>query len=242
MATETDAARDRVIAARADLESRADDPRGIGPDAVDIPAKIKRSPAKAAAVVGGVGFLALKGPQRVFGVAKRAVRGTPKPLPKSMLPDEIEKTLRALGTTATRSAAPSSATSRPTPRSRPRRTRASAGRAPVDGDAVRRAGRQDRGGRAVPAGRGDASPNGWPPSASGPSRRSTRRATPRPKAKEAAAERRRPRTSRGRRRLRAVHSAPGEWRNGRRAGLRSRCRVSGVSVRPRPRLPPVRPR
>ena len=29
----------------------------------------------------------------------------------------------------------------------------------------------------------------------------------------------------------------GEWRNGRRAGLRSRCRVSGVSVRPRPRLP-----
>ena len=29
----------------------------------------------------------------------------------------------------------------------------------------------------------------------------------------------------------------GEWRNGRRAGLRSRCRVSGVEVRPRSRLP-----
>ena len=29
----------------------------------------------------------------------------------------------------------------------------------------------------------------------------------------------------------------GEWRNGRRAGLRSRCPVRGVSVRPRPRPP-----
>ena len=32
-------------------------------------------------------------------------------------------------------------------------------------------------------------------------------------------------------------TSQGEWRNGRRAGLRSRCRASGVSVRPRPRPP-----
>ena len=32
----------------------------------------------------------------------------------------------------------------------------------------------------------------------------------------------------------------GEWRNGRRAGLWSRCRVSGVEVRPLSRLPPAR--
>ena len=32
-------------------------------------------------------------------------------------------------------------------------------------------------------------------------------------------------------------SGAGEWRNGRRAGLRSRCRVSGVEVRPLSRLP-----
>ena len=38
---------------------------------------------------------------------------------------------------------------------------------------------------------------------------------------------------------RPLDSPTGEWRNGRRAGLRSRCRVSGVSVRPRPRLPAV---
>jgi hypothetical protein len=64
---------------------------------VDIPAKIKRSPAKAAAVVGGVGFLALKGPQRLFGLGKRAIRGKDAALPDSMLPDEIEKTLRKMG-------------------------------------------------------------------------------------------------------------------------------------------------
>jgi hypothetical protein len=86
-----------VIEARADFESQLTMLEASARSAVDFPAKIKRSPAKAAAVAGGVGFLALKGPQRLFGAAKRVVRGPSKPLPKSMLPDEIEKTLRALG-------------------------------------------------------------------------------------------------------------------------------------------------
>jgi hypothetical protein len=97
VATETDAARDRVIAARADLGAQVDILGASTRSALDFPAKIKRSPAKAAAVAGGVGFLALKGPQRLFGAAKRTIRGKPAPLPKSMLPDEIEATLRALG-------------------------------------------------------------------------------------------------------------------------------------------------
>jgi len=87
-----------VIAARADLETELIGLEASFRDAIDIPAKIKRSPAKAAAVVGGAGFLALKGPQRVFRVAKRTVTGAPKPLPDALLPDEIEKTLRKLGT------------------------------------------------------------------------------------------------------------------------------------------------
>ncbi len=97
MATETDAARDRVIAARAELAGELQTLEASARAAVDIPARIKRSPAKAAAVAGGIGFLALKGPKRLFGVAKRAVRGPSKPLPDSMLPDEVEKTLRSLG-------------------------------------------------------------------------------------------------------------------------------------------------
>jgi hypothetical protein len=97
VATETDAARDRVIAARADLGEELENLEAAARAAVDIPAKIRRSPAKAAAVVGGVGFLALKGPQRLFGAGKRAVRGPSAPLPKSMLPKEIDKSLRSLG-------------------------------------------------------------------------------------------------------------------------------------------------
>jgi hypothetical protein len=97
VASEADAARDRVVAARADLAEQLDVLEASARAAVDIPAKIRRSPAKAAAVAGGVGFLALKGPQRVFGGLKRAVRGPSAPLPKAMLPDEIEKSLRRLG-------------------------------------------------------------------------------------------------------------------------------------------------
>ena len=97
MATEQDAARDRVLAARADLAEQLQGLQASGRAAVDIPARIKRSPAKAAALAGGIGFLALKGPQRVLGRAKRAVRGEPAPLPEAMLPPEIEKTLKKLG-------------------------------------------------------------------------------------------------------------------------------------------------
>jgi len=97
VATPTDAARDRVLAARAGLAEEIQILEASGRAAVDIPAKVRRSPAKAAAVAGGLGFLALKGPQRLFGLGRRVVRGKDKPLPKAMLPEEIEKSLRKLG-------------------------------------------------------------------------------------------------------------------------------------------------
>jgi hypothetical protein len=96
VATPADA-RERVLAARAELGDQLQVLDASARSAADIPAKIKRSPAKAAAVVGGVGFLALKGPQRLFGLGKRAIRGKDAALPDSMLPDEIEKTLRKMG-------------------------------------------------------------------------------------------------------------------------------------------------
>lgn len=94
---ETTAARERVLAARAELEDQLHVLEASGRAAADIPAKIKRSPAKAAAVVGGLGFLALKGPQRVFGLGRRAIRGKDAAMPKAMLPEEIEKTLKRMG-------------------------------------------------------------------------------------------------------------------------------------------------
>lgn len=97
MATSTDAARDRVLAARERLDEEIQLLEASGRAAIDIPARIRRSPGKAAAVAGGTAFLVAKGPQRVFGAVRRKVRGKDADLPKRMLPDEIEKTLRKLG-------------------------------------------------------------------------------------------------------------------------------------------------
>ena len=97
MATETDAARDRVLAARAALGDELDALEASARAAVDIPAKIRRSPAKAAAVAGSAGFLVLGGPGRLLRRARRTVFGPTADLPKSMLPKEIDKTLRQLG-------------------------------------------------------------------------------------------------------------------------------------------------
>jgi len=97
VATETDAARDRVLAARAALGDELEALEASARAAVDIPAKVRRSPAKAAAIAGGAGFVVLGGPRRLFGKARRAVFGPTAELPKQMLPKEIEKTLRKLG-------------------------------------------------------------------------------------------------------------------------------------------------
>jgi hypothetical protein len=97
VATETDAARDRVLAARAALGEELEALEASARAAVDIPAKVRRSPAKAAAIVGSAGFVVLGGPRRLFGAARRAVFGPTAELPKQMLPDQIEKTLRKLG-------------------------------------------------------------------------------------------------------------------------------------------------
>jgi len=68
-----------------------------GRAAIDVPAQIRRRPGRAIALVGGVGFLALKGPQRLMRGTRRAIFGTPKPMPKSLLPEEVDATLRSFG-------------------------------------------------------------------------------------------------------------------------------------------------
>jgi hypothetical protein len=65
--------------------------------AVDVRAKVRRNPGRTAAVVGGASFLAVGGPRRVFRAVKRRLVGEPEPLPVSLLPDEVEKAVRALG-------------------------------------------------------------------------------------------------------------------------------------------------
>lgn len=98
MGARTDAARAEVLAAREGLAGEVTRLEAAGRSAVDVPAKIRRAPAKTAGLAAGAAFLVAGGPKRLFRRAKRAVVGPEQPLPKSMLPDEVDKALRKLGT------------------------------------------------------------------------------------------------------------------------------------------------
>jgi hypothetical protein len=93
----TDAARAEVLAAREGLGEELVRLEAAGRAAVDIPARIRREPAKVAGSAAGAAFLLLGGPGRVFKGIRRAIYGPEAELPKSMLPPEVEKTLRKLG-------------------------------------------------------------------------------------------------------------------------------------------------
>jgi hypothetical protein len=91
------AARAKVLAARGLVDEEIVRLEASARAAVDIPAKVKRNPVKAAGIAAGAGFLLVGGPRKVFRRAKRAVLGPQEPLPPSMLPDEIDASLRKLG-------------------------------------------------------------------------------------------------------------------------------------------------
>ena len=97
MGTEADAARAEVLAAREAFSGELARLEAAGRAAVDIKAKVKRSPAKAAGLVAGAGFLAVGGPLKVARGLGRALRGKREPLPPSLLPKEVDKALRGLG-------------------------------------------------------------------------------------------------------------------------------------------------
>jgi hypothetical protein len=93
----TSAARAEVVAARDGLAEEAVRLEAAARAAVDIPARIRREPAKMAGAAGGAAFLLFGGPGRVVRGLRRAIRGPRAELPKSMLPDEVEKAIRKLG-------------------------------------------------------------------------------------------------------------------------------------------------
>jgi hypothetical protein len=93
----TDAARAEVLAARDGLEEEIVRLEAAGRAAVDIPARLRREPAKVLGTAGGAAFLLLGGPKRVLKGMQRAVLGDKADLPKSMLPPEIDKELKKLG-------------------------------------------------------------------------------------------------------------------------------------------------
>jgi hypothetical protein len=96
--TRTDAALAQVVAARADLGDQVDRLEAAGRAAVDVPAKIRSNPAKAAGIAAGGAFLAVGGPKRLFRRARRAITGKEEELPSELLPKDVEKVLRKIGT------------------------------------------------------------------------------------------------------------------------------------------------
>ncbi|HLY14687.1 MAG TPA: hypothetical protein VKR24_10065 [Candidatus Limnocylindrales bacterium] len=97
MGTEAEAARAEVVAAREAFSVELVRLEAAGRAAVDIKAKVKRNPARAAGLAAGAGFLALGGPLKVVRGVGRALRGKKEPLPPSLLPKQVDAALRSLG-------------------------------------------------------------------------------------------------------------------------------------------------
>lgn len=91
-----------VLAARAALDDEIVRLQATARAAVDIRAKVKRNPGRTAAVVGGTAFVAVGGPRRVLRGVRHRVFGRPDPLPPSLLPDQVDKAVRALGEDGTK--------------------------------------------------------------------------------------------------------------------------------------------
>ena len=98
MGARTDAARTAAVASRGELVEQVARLEAAAREAVDIPAKVRRAPARTAGLAAGAAFIAVGGPKRVLRRLDRAIRGPEAGLPKSMLPDEVERTLKRLGT------------------------------------------------------------------------------------------------------------------------------------------------
>src|SRR5262249_58782037 len=79
--TRTNAALEAVVAARADFDDQVDRLEAAGRAAVDVPAKVRAHPGRAAGIAAGGAFLAVGGPKRVFRRAKRAITGKEEELP-----------------------------------------------------------------------------------------------------------------------------------------------------------------
>ena len=97
MGARTDAARAAAVASRGELAEEVARLEAAGRAAVDIPAQIRKAPARTAGVAASAAFLAAGGPKRVFRGVRRAIWGPEADIPKSMLPKEVDKTLRKLG-------------------------------------------------------------------------------------------------------------------------------------------------
>ncbi|MDP8905696.1 MAG: hypothetical protein M3N29_10385 [Chloroflexota bacterium] len=84
-------ARQEVELARRAVESELDSLGDSARSAFDIPAKVRRNPARTVGLGAGAAFLLLGGPKRVLKAAEGRV--LPRRRPRRLLPKEIDRTL-----------------------------------------------------------------------------------------------------------------------------------------------------
>jgi hypothetical protein len=93
-------ARREVVNARQAASAELDELGRAGREAVNIPAKIKRNPVRSAGLLGGAAFLAVGGPKRVIKAAERRFFPSRAERVKSVLPDQVARTVNKLGSDA----------------------------------------------------------------------------------------------------------------------------------------------
>ncbi len=97
MGARTDAARQEVVARRQLLLDEVVRLEAAGRSAIDFPAKIRNAPGKTVVLAAGTVFMVLGGPKKTVNMVRRAIFGPAANLPKSMLPEQIDKALKTLG-------------------------------------------------------------------------------------------------------------------------------------------------
>jgi hypothetical protein len=93
----TDAARAEVVASRQLLLDEVTRLAAASSGTFDIVGRVTRRPARLGMAAAGLAFLVLRGPQRTYRGLRRLFLGPKANMPKSMLPKEIDKALRSLG-------------------------------------------------------------------------------------------------------------------------------------------------
>jgi len=90
-------AHQELLAARRAFASELDGMTTSTKASLDVPARIRKEPLKAAALAGGAGFLILGGPRKVLRGVGRALPKRKRDPYAGLLPDEVEKVLRDTG-------------------------------------------------------------------------------------------------------------------------------------------------
>jgi hypothetical protein len=101
MAARSDAARAGVEAARADVLEEVVRLEAVARSSLDVGSRVREDPVRAVAITGAAIFMVTGGPFRLYRLIARTIRrivfGPPPEFPPSMLPDEVERTLRRMG-------------------------------------------------------------------------------------------------------------------------------------------------